>query len=349
MMLPHSKLIRTHRKTPPRHPEGSAPIKRGFRLSLTGEEVGLKAWDIRGLVAGARILAVHGACSRPPVFTDESAMILHGLTPWAPNPDVFLRVGWRYSTTALPEVAISSCTVPGVRIRQITSALFEDEPLEIDGVLADPLEAISLHMACTRAFLDALTCVCESLRALSAFDRFRIEESRVREHQVKRRMLEKLRRMNERRSLRGLHRAELIVRYSHAACESIGEIGLLGVLLTLFPDELVSQYEILTGGRRYFADFALVRWRILIEFDGVGKMGADEASFNRAKRDFLARQRSLEDAGWTVIRVGWADVLDPQGLRAKLIERILRVQAQKGDVELPGETAQAFLEMLIRA
>ena len=58
MMLPHSKLIRTHRKTPPRHPEGSAPIKRGFRLSLTGEEVGLKAWDIRGLVAGARILAV---------------------------------------------------------------------------------------------------------------------------------------------------------------------------------------------------------------------------------------------------------------------------------------------------
>ncbi|WP_195838677.1 DUF559 domain-containing protein [Schaalia hyovaginalis] len=162
-------------------------------------------------------------------------------------------------------------------------------------------------------------------------------------------MLEKLRRMNERRSLRGLHRAELIVRYSHAACESIGEIGLLGVLLTLFPDELVSQHEIFTGGRRYFADFALVRWRILIEFDGVGKMGADEASFNRAKRDFLARQRSLEDAGWTVIRVGWADVLDPQGLRAKLIERILRVQAQKGVVELPGETAQAFLEMLIRA
>ncbi len=346
MRLPHSRLVRTRRGEAQRSDGVLVPIKRGVALVLEGGEEALATWDFERLIHGARILAVIAACRTRPAFTHESAMIVHGLTPWTSNPDVYLRTSVRYTPARLPAVLVGTNGVPLARALQTRAPSPSGEIVEVEGVLVDSLEDTAILMAASRPLFDALAAVSQILRRLSAFDRFDLEGSRAREAAVRADLLDRVAAVRERRAMHGLRTAELVIRYASGACETPGEIGVLTVLLSLFPDETITQFEIVIAGRRYFADFALVRWRILIEFDGVVKMGDDEASFRRAQADLLARQRALEDAGWTVVRAGWKDLRNPAALRAKLLERIMRVQ---GAVELPGETASAFLSLLLTA
>ena len=64
--------------------------------------------------------------------------------------------------------------------------------------------------------------------------------------------------------------------------------------------EVVTQYEIVVNGRRYFADIAIPGLMIIFEFDGIGKLGKNEADFAQAKREWIQRenesaQRWLDD------------------------------------------------------
>jgi hypothetical protein len=70
------------------------------------------------------------------------------------------------------------------------------------------------------------------------------------------------------------------------------------------------------SGRRYFADFAWPRLRILGEADGSGKYGADADDVTAALRRERRRQRDLEDAGWTVVR--WDSTEDRREVCARL-------------------------------
>ena len=54
--------------------------------------------------------------------------------------------------------------------------------------------------------------------------------------------------------------------------------------------EVVTQFEIVVNGRRYFADIAIPGLMIIFEFDGIGKLGKNEADFARAKRDWIQRE-----------------------------------------------------------
>ena len=59
------------------------------------------------------------------------------------------------------------------------------------------------------------------------------------------------------------------------------------------PFEVVTQFEIVVNGRRYFADIAIPGLMIIFEFDGIGKLGKDDAEFARAKRDWIQRENDL--------------------------------------------------------
>ena len=61
---------------------------------------------------------------------------------------------------------------------------------------------------------------------------------------------------------------------------------------------------------------------IIIEFDGVTKLGETRDEFEQAKRNWVMRDQNLRDAGWQVIRVSWPDYNDWEGLRIRL-SRIL--------------------------
>ena len=61
---------------------------------------------------------------------------------------------------------------------------------------------------------------------------------------------------------------------------------------------------------------------IVIEFDGIAKLGETRGELERAKRDWVVREQNLRDAGWQVVRVNWTDYNDWEGLRIRLIRTL---------------------------
>ena len=96
--------------------------------------------------------------------------------------------------------------------------------------------------------------------------------------------------------------------------------ALLWVLKSVSAFEVVTQFEIVVNGHRYFADIAIPGLMIIFEFDGIGKLGKDDAEFARAKRDWIQRENDLRSAGWTIYRVSWRDYEDFAALRAWAIK-----------------------------
>ena len=91
--------------------------------------------------------------------------------------------------------------------------------------------------------------------------------------------------------------------------------------------EVVTQYEIVVNGRQYFADIAIPGLMIIFEFDGIGKLGKNEADFAQAKREWIQRENDLRSAGWTIYRVSWPDYEDLVRLRAWVTELLAPYQA----------------------
>jgi len=66
---------------------------------------------------------------------------------------------------------------------------------------------------------------------------------------------------------------------------------------------------------------------IIFEFDGIGKLGKNEADFAQAKREWIQRENDLRSAGWTIYRVSWPDYEDLVRLRAWVTELLAPYQA----------------------
>ncbi|ENO19027.1 hypothetical protein HMPREF9004_0362 [Schaalia cardiffensis F0333] len=296
-------------------------VKRGVAIAAPKQSEALPRWEAFSTAAEARILAVARTMRREVVFTRESAMLIHGLPCWAHNPCVSIRVAGSFTPSLLPGVIMSTHQIPAVRLRSTHGKYTEAQPQRIGGLLVDSLEETALQMALKARPLDAVIAVSGIIKALSRFDRFRQPASRRREEIVKAGLLDGLRGLG---SIPGKRQAEAVLTLSDAGCETIGEQALLFTLATVMPYEIHTQHEVVIRGHSYFLDFAIPSLKIAFEFDGLIKMGEDRESFQRAHRALLSRQRELEDAGWTVIRVAWEELMDLAALRAKLVGRVAR-------------------------
>ena len=115
-------------------------------------------------------------------------------------------------------------------------------------------------------------------------------------------------------------RAETIMCAADPGCDNPAEAALLWVIKSVSAFDVVTQHEIVINGRRYFADIAIPELMIIFEFDGIGKLGKDDAEFARAKRDWIQRENDLRSAGWRIHRVSWRDYEDFAALRAWAIQ-----------------------------
>lgn len=274
-----------------------------------------KPWEVRRRVAEARIVGAADQCRRTVVFTLYSALLAWGVNGWLDNPDVTFICRGRYQSLELRGVQVEGTFVPSVSARQMRVSQERSAPVMVQGVLAASLEETALDFACRRHPLEAFVAVSMIMRQLVQFDRFRIRESRQRAERLRRHLLGLL---ETRKGAKGRRRARRIIELADPACESIGECALLWILLTLAPELPVTQVEIHVEGSRYFVDIAILGLRIVIEFDGMGKMGRTEREVREALREQLRRQEALQRDGWTVIRVRWEDLRDPDALRTRL-------------------------------
>ena len=88
------------------------------------------------------------------------------------------------------------------------------------------------------------------------------------------------------------------------------------------PFRITTQVHIGVRGNHYYADILIEELHIIIEFDGIAKLGESRGEFERAKREWVLRDQNLRDAGWQVIRVSWPDYNDWEELRIRLIRAL---------------------------
>ncbi|MDC4232609.1 hypothetical protein M3T53_02625 [Actinomyces sp. B33] len=299
-------------------------IRHGFGLRKSAIPTPLPAWGARSIATEARILATGLAHRIAPVFALESAMVIHGIPALSSPPEIRFHRPRSNRVVELPQMSLAGTSVRAVRAWSYRRPPAHP-PCAVAGIEATGLIDTAVQMAVQRPFLDGFVTACAILRRLSRFDRFCVEQSREREAAVRRDLLETLDAYGP--VSRGTG-AGLILAHADAACESIGEQALLGVLLSLSGEKIRTQVEVHSHGRIYFLDAALPERGIAFEFDGVVKMGSDSEEFRRAQIALMARQRDLEDLGWTVIRVGWPDLKDPRALRNRLQTRIERASGR---------------------
>ena len=181
---------------------------------------------------------------------------------------------------------------------------------------------------------DALLCHLsrESYRLLVlnrqwTFDLVSQEEGRDRAQRVRSEMLVRLTEWRQHNDNIPARRAAALIRAADPGCDNPAEAALLWVVKSVCAFEVVTQYEIVVNGRQYFADIAIPGLMIIFEFDGIGKLGKNEADFAQAKREWIQRENDLRSAGWTIYRVSWPDYEDLVRLRAWVTELLAPYQA----------------------
>ena len=147
---------------------------------------------------------------------------------------------------------------------------------------------------------------CAGLARACQFDRFRQDESRVRQEEARREFHEAL--ADTPLNTVGRERARWIIDRADAGCESPGESLVLLALLRAGINGMTTQEEVHVAGHTYFIDIALPNLKIAIEFDGRIKYGDTVDEVHESIEAEQRRQRDLERAGWTVIRVRWSDL-----------------------------------------
>ncbi|WP_165216394.1 hypothetical protein [Schaalia sp. ZJ1691] len=340
------------------------PITRRTILELEDGEFTQPDWMIRQTINTARVIAVNSTAIAPITFTHESALIIHGIGQWEKNPPVTVRSQARIRPIELCQIltprgiieartrqctfmsvpastlmsvaprriVVGPPTVPSVSRSDAGAHAFDDRSNGVDHCLyVDSCEETAVLMALTRPGLHAFVAVSQILRSLSRFNRFDMKDSLRREKEVREQLLARLDEYEaHRQRLRNGKQARTIMTSASGLFESVGECVLAAVLLTLFPQSMRPQLRIRGDRGVYFADFAFPEFRIVIEFDGVAKMGRTEGEFIRATHKQMERQTDIENQGYKVFHVNWNDLLSPDVLRDRLLAWILTVAPQAG-------------------
>ena len=161
---------------------------------------------------------------------------------------------------------------------------------------------------CARLLADrhGFPIACAALARACQFDRFRQDESRVRQEEARGEFHKAL--ADTPLNTIGRERARWIIDRADAGCESPGESLVLLALLRAGITDMTTQEEVHVAGHTYFIDIALPNLKIAIEFDGRIKYGDTVDEVHESIEAEQRRQRDLERAGWTVIRVRWSDL-----------------------------------------
>lgn len=305
-----------------------AQLMRGFFLPTALIRPDAAPWDLRRIVTKARATAVSLSRANQrtlPIFTMETALILHGLPTWTDAPPL---QSWRFDgrtikdTRALPPVQILGRTVPSTTHHNLQGRRLGTGSVEVGGVLTVPLVEAAVDMARFAHPLPALAAVTNVLRHLSEFSRFSQGPARVRAEKVRRQMLDLLETV---RGTRFYRRAKTIILAADPGLESMGEVYVWWQLHALThasasAGQFVSQQHLYIHQREFFLDVSFPNQKCCIEFDGAAKID----SRSDAGRRFLSRQVALTNAGWSVFRVTSEDVRRPVAAAQKIGHQLLK-------------------------
>ena len=283
--------------------------------------------DCQALVFAARLCALS---VRHPSYTLSGPAIasLLGLPGTGSLEKLVIYVPSRSCSRLIyfPEIVIDdNIHIPSVRVRTCRPS----HPVS-------SIEYLGFHIAtparvlvdCSRLLSDkrGFPIACAGLARACQFDRFHQEASRDREDEARRKFHQTL--DDTPRNTRGRGQARWIIGHADAGCESPGEALVLLALLRAGIEGMTTQEEVHVAGHTYFVDIALPTLKIAIEFDGRIKYGDTVDEVHDSIEAEQRRQRDLERAGWTVIRVRWSDLRVIDEVVAQVL---VAIRAKKGN------------------
>ncbi|WP_387744559.1 DUF559 domain-containing protein [Kocuria nitroreducens] len=238
--------------------------------------------------------ALSRAATVPPIFCLASAAVVHGLD--------LRRVPARLHTLTRPGRGTHNGYAGVVRHQE---QLPEADIVTVEGLRATTGERTLLDCARLLPFPDAVVLADQG-------HRFGVTRSRLEE------------RLPEWAGRRGVRRARRVLDAMDTHSESVGEtLTRLMLAESVLPAPEL-QWVIVGRTGTYRADFAWPEHRLVLEFDGEGKYGDDPAAVIRNER---RREVEIQERGWTVIRVGWHDVVRTPAATVDRIEAALRRSA----------------------
>lgn len=255
----------------------------------------------RGLSPEQQMLLKHRAFARAaytaPVFCLASAAVVHGLG--------LRRVPSRIHTVSPPEHGTHNGYTSVVRHQ---AALPATDVVVVDGLRTTSAERTLLDCARLLPFTDAV---------VLADQAHRLDVSRC--------QLET--RLPEWAGQRGVRRAHAVLTAMDPRSESVGET--LTRLMLAESSLPMPQLQWAIEGRSgsYRADFAWPEHRLVLEFDGETKYAA-ASTVRTVIRDERRREVEIQELGWTVIRVGWHDVVRRPAATVARIEAALQRAAR---------------------
>lgn len=158
-----------------------------------------------------------------------------------------------------------------------------------------------------------------ALNSWTNFSMFQQDEPRQHAEEIRTELLTRLNRLGH---VKGYRRARSILQAIDPGCANPAEAALLWLVRSICPFAITTQVHIGVRGNHYYVDILIEDLHIIIEFDGIAKLGENRGEFERAKREWVLRDQNLRDAGWQVIRVSWPDYNDWEELRIRLIRTL---------------------------
>lgn len=279
-------------------------ISSGVYLEAKALE-GLERWQQAEFIYCARL---HAVCAKrgSAVLCGQSAAFVHGL-PMVEMGEVacYSRSAHGQSVMRLPAVRIpGSIVVKGLAVRPSRSVHGGRIAAAAGLRVSDPLET-ALECAFGEHEETAFVQTCSALHLFSGFSRFNAD-SRNGAEMLRQHLLEGMAVLPLVRKIRA--NARWTLENADPGCESPGECRVLYALKRAGLEGLLTQVEVPTPGGVFFIDIAIPGLGIAIEFDGRVKYGASVREVHESPEAESRRQRLLELAGWTVIRVRWGDL-----------------------------------------
>ena len=317
--LPHVTLSHRGSSSKSSHLKGQLRLHRGAYVRLPFDLSQAKPWEIWESIALARIIASVQQGQSRPLIVGTSALLLHGVQGWISNPNVELYQPQRRTSQLIPPCRCGTISVPAaLRVYRRTPPI-TSERTQVSGLLTEhPYDAL-IRCAMHDDALQAFALGCSALRKWCDFSNFSQDLCRGRAEVIRKEILSRLERLKGRR---GFARARRILSAIDPGCSNPAEAALAWVVRSLCPYDFWTQYELSAGGQRFFADIAIPQRKLIIEFDGIEKLGSTQGEFDRAKRSWVQREQALQDQGWRFLRVNWQDFNDWSELRRRMSSAI---------------------------
>lgn len=191
------------------------------------------------------------------------------------------------------------------------------------GVIATPLTRTVIDACASTTFTEAVAIADGAFARLVGDTRLQPDAVDFKQEPVRAQLLDLL----DRRRPAGTAVARKAIEFADCRTESPAESRGRVLFAGMPLPTPIPQFEIRTDRARRYPDFAFIELGVLVEIDGfvkVDKPYSQDAA--RAIENERLRQIELQEAGWEVVRLSWADLANPRAVLARILEAAARAK-----------------------